>query len=189
MNSPFYTSLNSFRNLTTNCYFAKKLCNDLLTSDMISNNEFSLDLLKESLKPVLENTPLLPTSYFQKYCNRYFYEVIFSLYNMVHTEQILDSGKTRTIRECIKNYTDNLSSRETLEQEISRKKTALINDYSINKYHCTYQDKLNTFYNYMGISLLDNGNSTSPCLTPQNIIIAFTSYSNMIFNSKGQKKE
>lgn len=140
----FYTEINEFNYLTSSCYFASKIQHEL-SYFFDQNHPFSIESLKESLLSILKNIPFLPQSYFDNFYERFFYEIIFDVYNTIGPL----NKQTPSIRECITEYTKDSRQLASLEQDISHKKKDLHNDYEKLKCYCTNHKKLANFYSYL----------------------------------------
>lgn len=181
----YYTDINEFRLLTSNCYFASRICGELHCFYQSQNNISSIDSLKESLLSILNNLPMIPHVFLEKYYERFFYETIFDVYDAIQLTLNSGESKTLSIRDCINAYTQDIRQISSLEQEISHKKKDMFNDYQKLQYYCTNHKKLANFYAHLNIGSDDK--TKSIYFTPKNQIINFLSYSNIPFSVKGFK--
>lgn len=194
MYSPYYKDIQTVRSLNQRCPIANKIYTTLLSEDFSDNptpanhNKFScsnIDKLKERLYASLSDIPYIPHEYFNDYYDHMFYEIIFEIYHYSQIHILQDQG-IPSIKDCINQLSPLGATKNSIEQEISKNKTNLLYDFSNLKTICTYNQKLNTFYEQLG--LFNNSSPTiSPTMTPENTVIILRSYSDSIFNMKNSK--
>ena len=197
MYSFYYNDIQTFRSLNQRCIISNKIITDLLSKLHAKSHApkkteqplvFDVDNIKKALLEVLQTIPHSPHNYFSKYYNRLFFEIIFEIYHYAQIE--LQKSQERTsIKDSINQiaaFKNSVVDSSSIEQDISRKKKILVNDFNILQTQSTYSSKLSNFYSYMGLKC-DDKPTVSPIITPENTVFILRSYSDSIFNQKNSK--
>ena len=143
MYSFYYNDIQTFRSLNQRCIISNKIITDLLSKLHAKSHApkkteqplvFDVDNIKKALLEVLQTIPHSPHNYFSKYYNRLFFEIIFEIYHYAQIE--LQKSQERTsIKDSINQiaaFKNSVVDSSSIEQDISRKKKILVNDFNTN---------------------------------------------------------
>lgn len=179
MLSPYYTDIKNSEKIRRKSDLAQEIFTQLSSIEYSHNMKVAyFQEMFSALSAALKNIPYCPKAYFDKYLQRFFYEVILDTYNSIAISLNMKNPCTPKMIDCILQYLNDSElnyNEKSLTQKISKRKSKFLEELEDKKqliFDRNKNRKLNNYYNYI----------SAPLPTEHSPNIAILEKSDYIFN-------